>query len=462
LVFLQYQSKATQSLSPDAEAVFLSAMDVIWTTNRNYWNILDNEIDYGEITTFDNLNTVKITPSNFSRLFCHPVRTERQKIQKQFFEALAQFKQSFSNFLTTEIRKRIFWAQNRGYKSSLAAALEKDGLDLDLFYSCMNSFDDNIGYWHKYFELLSKKMNLNKLEAFDVRSPWFEQKVDIPYHTGAEWIIESLRVISDEYASVAKRALLEENWIDVSFDLEKTSIPTAYQCYSDHPRISINYQNDIQSVSLLAHELGHALHFYYSSKNQPYHLAVPKTFVTEIVANFHQSLLRKYVLKAIKNTDLHKCLLQEELNIFYNYYFYMPLVGKLEEKLHNFVENGNKLNAKIISQLTREIFEVAYGDFVSVNEYTGYIWMSCDMLYMNFYAFQYLTGLAGAQKIENFIESENQEVLKNYMYFVSAGCSENQIDLLKKVGVDFSTPEPITAGFQTLSNRIDLLKSFFE
>jgi oligoendopeptidase F len=222
----------------------------------------------------------------------------------------------------------------------------------------------------------------------------------------------------------------------------------------------MNYKGDWNSMSLLTHELGHALHFYFSSRNQPFQLAEGKIFLTESIANFHQSLLRKYLLTTVDDQNLHKAILDDELMYFQNYCFYMPIVSKIETKMHEMVSHGQAISATFLSDYTRSCYSEGYGDAVNVNEYSGYVWMFCDELYKNFYAFQYLGGFAVGEALVKICFSEKTTASEKYMKLIKSGCSINQLELLKNFGIDFTKSKVLDTVFQTLSDRLELLKKY--
>ena len=449
--------EAAHALPPEQESILLSASAVMNTGNTNFTTLVDQEIEYAAVSDAQG-NAVVASEANFARLYRSEDRDTRRRAQAAYFTALRKHRRSLANYLLADVRKRVFIARTRHYASSLEAALSTDGLPAEAFHTTIGAFTEHLGIWHRYFELRRRQLSLERLAPYDARAPWSTTRIEVPYERAVDWIVGSLRPLGDEYADLAGRALGSGRWIDRYARPGKSRYDAAYSCYADHPRVLVNYDNGFRAASLLAHELGHALHFFYASKSQPYQVAQCKRFTTEIVANCHQALLRRYLLEHLADPDLHLAVLEEEMGFFQDYYFFNPTISRLELEIHERVSKGGDLNPEFLTERTSELFQEAYGSALEPNEFLGCLWMSSGILHQNFYAFQYLTGFAGGQRLADLIADGRPEVVGQFLELLRAGSSAPQLEVLKTVGVDFTTQEPVLAGFHALSKRVDRIE----
>jgi oligoendopeptidase F len=232
--------------------------------------------------------------------------------------------------------------------------------------------------------------------------------------------------------------------------------------YGTHPFVMMSYNNDIYSVSTLAHELGHSMHNYYSRREQPFIYGRYSLFEAEVASNFNQALVRDYLFETQPKRDFQIALLEEAMSNFHRYFFIMPTLARFEYEVHTMVEAGSPLSADILIGLMADLFKEGYGDEVEFDKpRIGITWAQFTHMYRNFYVYQYTTGISGAHALAKPILEGDQDAVKRYHDFLKAGGSRYPIDNLNKTGVNLTTPRPIENTFNYLGSLIDKIEELF-
>jgi oligoendopeptidase F len=221
----------------------------------------------------------------------------------------------------------------------------------------------------------------------------------------------------------------------------------------------MSYADDVFSLSTLAHELGHSMHSFLTRKNQPYVYGHYSMFVAEVASNFHQAMVRDYLFRTQEDADLQLALIEESMSNFHRYFFIMPTLARFELEMHQRVEQGAPVNARSMIDLTADLFREGYGDEVAFDrDRIGITWAQFGHMYMNFYVFQYATGISGAHALADRVLSGESGAAEDYLGFLSAGSSVYPLDALKAAGVDLATPEPVERAFASLAEVVDRLE----
>jgi oligoendopeptidase F len=221
----------------------------------------------------------------------------------------------------------------------------------------------------------------------------------------------------------------------------------------------MSYADDVFSLSTLAHELGHSMHSYYTRENQPYIYGDYSLFVAEVASNFNQALVRDYLFRTQGDPNIQMALIEETMSNYHRYFFIMPTLARFELEMHERVERGEPINARLMIDLTADLFKEGYGDEVVFDrDRIGITWAQFGHMYANFYVYQYATGISGANALVNKVLSEEEKAAQNYLGFLKAGSSLYPLDALQKAGVDLTDPEPVKKAFQVLTDTVDRLE----
>jgi oligoendopeptidase F len=274
-----------------------------------------------------------------------------------------------------------------------------------------------------------------------------------------DWISEGVQPLGDEYVTAMRRGALEQRWVDVYPNKGKrmgafsTGVPDTF------PFIFMSYNDDIYSMSTLAHELGHSMHSYYARRTQPFVYANYGLFQAEVASNMHQALTRRHLLATQTDPAFRVAVIEEAMSNFYRYFFIMPSLARLELEIHERVERGGAITAEYLNELMAELMSEVYGSEVDVigrdRERIGSTWAQFHThLYSNFYVYQYATGIAGANHLVERVAAGDARAVESYLAFLKSAGSMYPLEGLRLAGVDMASPEPIEAAFATLASMV--------
>ncbi|PIV26843.1 MAG: oligoendopeptidase F, partial [Anaerolineae bacterium CG03_land_8_20_14_0_80_58_20] len=321
----------------------------------------------------------------------------------------------------------------------------------------------NLPTWHRYFEIRRKALGLETLEPYDIWAPLVPTHPKVPFHQAVEWIAEGLLPMGRDYVGILRNGALEERWVDVYPNKGKRSGAFSWGAPGTHPFIMMSYTDEVFSVSTLAHELGHSMHSYLTWQNQPLVYADYSLFVAEVASNFHQAMVRDHLLKTNPDKNFRIAVIEEAMSNFYRYFFVMPTLARFELETHTRVENGQPLTADTMIKLMADLFTEGYGGKVNVRrEHVGMTWARFGHLFSDYYVYAYATGVAGAHALAKRVLNGEPNAVENYLGFLKAGCSDYPLDVLKRAGVDLTTPAPVDEAFAVMSDYVDRLEKLLD
>jgi oligoendopeptidase F len=268
-----------------------------------------------------------------------------------------------------------------------------------------------------------------------------------------------MQPLGDDYVSVLRRGATDQRWVDIYPNQRKASGAYSDGFVGTHPFILMSYTDDIHSMSTLAHELGHSMHSYLTWKNQPMVYAFYGMFAAEVASNFNQAMVRAHLMRTNPDRDFQISVIEEAMSNFHRYFFIMPALARLELEIHQRVERGLGLSADYLSGLMADLFSEGYGDEVEIDaDRIGITWAEFSgHMYMNFYVYQYATGISAANALARGVLDGGDEAAARYISFLSSGGSLYPMDALKLAGVDMASPEPVEKTFGVLAEMVDRL-----
>ncbi len=280
----------------------------------------------------------------------------------------------------------------------------------------------------------------------------------MPYEQAVEWIAASLAPLGDEYVATLRRGCYDDRWVDVYPNQGKAAGAFSSGCQGMHPFIVMSYTDDALSMGTLTHELGHSMHSWQAWATQPRVYADYSLFAAEVASNFHQAMLRAYLLDQDISRDLKIAVIEEAMSNFHRYFLIMPTLAAFELEMHQRVERGEGLAADAMNDTLADLFAESYGDAAVVDRARdGIRWATFSHLYADYYVFQYATGISGANALARRVLSGGASAADDYLGFLRAGGSKYPLDALKSAGVDLSTPAPVETAFGVLSDLIERL-----
>jgi oligoendopeptidase F len=404
-----------------------------------------------------------VSQGSLSELLASPDRELRRTAWEHYMDAHLAYKNTLAGNLLTSVKQAVFYARSRRYNSSLEAALFENNIPTSVVHNTVETFRRRLPTWHRYWKLRRKGLGLDELQPYDIWAPLARGGAVIPYQQAVEWTLAGIAPLGEEYGQAARKGLLEERWVDVYPTAGKSSAEFSFGWPGTYPFIVMNYDHTIFSVSTLVHELGHAMHSYLSWKNQPVVYAQYSIFAAEVASNFHQALVRSYLLENNPEREFQISVLEEALSNFHRYFFIMPILESFELEVHSRVVRGQGLSADDLNQLMADLFSEGYGSEVTYDrERVGITWATFSHLYQDFYVYQYTTGISGAHALAQRVLANEPEAVENYLKFLRAGSSMYPLEALRMAGIDLATPQPVEETFDLLDGMLDRLEELLQ
>lgn len=402
----------------------------------------------------------EVAQGTIDALLRSPDRDVRRTAFESYADAHLAARNTMATCLATGVKQHVFLARARGYGSALAASLDRNNIPTEVYHHVIDVYRRNLPVWHRYWRVRRRALGYDDLHVYDVKAPLSTAKPAVPLERAVEWIAEGMAPLGEEYVEIMRRGMTDERWVDYVPNRGKRAGAYSDGHQGTHPFILMSYTEDPESVSTLAHELGHSMHSYYTWRAQPYVYADYSIFVAEVASNLNQAIVRDHLLDTQPDRDLQIAVLEEAFSNFYRYFFIMPTLARFELEIHERVERGEALTAEALSGLMVGLFREGYGREVAVDEErVGITWAQFPLhLYSNFYVYQYTTGISAAHALAARILAGEPGALERYLAFLSAGNSAYPLDVLRHAGIDMTSPEPIQAAFDYLAGLIDRLE----
>jgi oligoendopeptidase F len=405
---------------------------------------------------------IEVTQGNIhTSLMEHPDRKVRQSAFESYMDKHLEFKNTLAANLTTSIKNNIFNMRARKFDTSLQAALFQLNIPESVFNNLINTFKKKLPVWHRYFELRRKALGLREVTYYDMWAPIVKNKPKVPFTKAVDMISESLAPLGKEYVDVLRQGCLKDRWVDIYPNKGKQNGAFSWGVAPDtHPFIMMSYTDEVGSMSTLAHELGHSMHSYLTGLNQPRVYNNYSLFVAEVASNFNQAMMRGHLLQTVKDKNLLIALIEEAVgHNFFRYFFQMPTLARFELETHQRVERGEALTADSMQELMADLFAEGFGPKVKVDRpRVGMIWSTFSHLFADYYVYSYATGISGAHALAGRILRGEPNAAQDYVTFLKSGSSLYALDVLKKAGVDLSTPKPVEETFAVMESYIDRLE----
>jgi len=446
--------------SPEVEALLGAVLDPFRTASATHGILADADLTFRPARAAESAEPIELGQGNLSRLLSQADRELRRTAWESYADAHLAHKHSMANSIAAGVKQNVFLARARRYDSALHAALTPHNIPVEVFHNLIATYRRHLPVWHRYWRVRRQALGYERLHPYDRSAPLTAQKPAIPFARAVDWICDGMAPLGTEYVGVMRRGLLDERWVDVYPNKGKRAGAFSTGGPGTHPFILMSYADDVFSMSTLAHELGHSMHSYYAWRTQPIVYANYATFVAEVASNFNQAMVRAHLLATSSDRDLQIAVIEEAMANFYRYLFVMPILAAFELEIHQRVERGEGLTAKGLMSLMAELFAEGYGGEVEVDpDRVGITWAQFPThLYLNFYVFQYSTGISGAHALAERVLRGPAHAAGEYLEFLKAGGSKYPLDLLRAAGVDLATPDPTERMFATFAAMVDRLE----
>jgi oligoendopeptidase F len=427
-----------------------------------YASLVNSELPFQPAVSAEETK-VEIGQSNINSLITHQDRKLRRSAYENYADSYLDFKDTLAGIQTQAFQRDVFNARVRHFESSLEASLFPNNIPTEVFHNLIGVFKRNLPTWHRYWKIRKAALDTDEFGVYDIKAPLTKTKVEVSFEQAVDWICEGMAPLGEEFVSILRHGCLEDRWVDRALNKGKRQGAFSSGSYGTQPFIMMSYADDVFSLSTLAHELGHSMHSYYTREYQPFVYGRYSLFVAEVASNFNQAMVRDYLFKTQTDPVFQLALIEEAMSNFHRYFFIMPTLARWEYEMHQRVEKGGPTTAKIFIDRCAELFMEGYGDNVDYDHVrTGITWSQFGHMYMNFYIYQYATGISGAHALVNRVLDQGENAAADYIKFLKAGSSVYPLDALNSAGVDLTKPKPVEEAFQVLSGIVDRLENIVE
>ncbi len=399
-----------------------------------------------------------VTQGTLDAILSGPDREARRTAWEGYQDTYLVHKNTLASALATSIKQDVFRMRARGHASTLDAALFENNVPREVFENLIAVFRANLPTWHRYWALRRRALGVETLHPYDIWAPLTEPP-QIPYEQAVEYVLQGVAPLGEAYVNTLRRGLLEQRWVDVYPNQGKMAGAFSYGAPGTHPFIVMSYDDTVFSLGTLAHESGHSMHSYLTWKHQPQIYADYALFVAEVASNLHQALVRAHLLAQSDDRAFKIAVIEEAMSNLHRYFFVMPTLARFELEAHERVERGEGLSADGLIDLMVDLFAEGYGGEMHVDrERVGITWATFGHLYVDYYVYQYATGISAANALSRRILSGAPGAVDDYLRFLQAGCSLYPLDALRLAGVDMAAPQPVEEAFAVLAGLVDQLE----
>ncbi len=432
---------AEHILSPELEAVLANAHEIGAAPDNIYSMINDADIRFGKVKNEEGQEE-ELTHGKFISFLESPDRDVRYNTFHTFYDAYLKQKNTLAATYSSSVKSDIFFSKTRKYPSALEASLASINVPKDVYTNLISTVHDNLPAMHEYIRIRKKLLGLSEIHMYDLYTPIVpEANTNISYPQAQEKVLKSLKVLGQEYVDKAKEGF-EKGWVDVFENEGKRSGAYSWGAYGCHPFILMNFDNKINDMFTLAHEMGHAMHSYYSWATQPYVYSEYSIFLAEVASTVNEVILSDYLLNDSPSKTERDYLINQYLEQFRGTVFRQTMFAEFEMLTHQMAEAGEPLTYELLCKTYHDLNVKYYGRDIIIDEKIDIEWARIPHFYSAFYVYQYATGFSAAVALgEKLI---NGSGVSAYIDFLKGGSRDYPINLLKAAGVDLSTPQPIS------------------
>lgn len=446
-------------LSKEEEALLAQVGNIAQAPSNIFGMINNADLKFPKVKN-DKGEEVELTHGRYIQFLESRNREVRENAFKAVYSTYAKQKNTLAATLNANVTKNIFYAKARKYPSALEGSLFGDNIPKEVYTNLIDTIHEHLPLLHRYMALRKKLLNVDELHMYDLFTPLVDEfDMDITYDEAQKTIQEALKPLGDDYEEVL-RAGFTDGWIDVYENEGKRSGAYSWGAYGTHPYVLLNHKDNLNSMFTLAHEMGHALHSYYSDKEQPYRDAQYTIFLAEVASTLNESLLMDYLLKRTNDPKEKMYLLTYYADQFRTTVFRQTMFAEFELIIHEKSEAGESLTPQLLSEIYYELNQKYHGGGMVVDQDIEMEWARIPHFYTSFYVYKYATGFSAATSFAQQILDEGQPAVDRYLGFLKSGGSDFSINILKKAGVDMSTPDPIRQAMSVFEELIEEMEQY--
>ena len=447
-------------LSAAEEKLLAAAGEMAQTPDKVYGMLADADLTFPDAVDSEGKKH-PLSQGTFVACEESSDRQLRRSAYENLYDTFAKFKNTAAGLLDAQNKQLKFFAETRKYPDAFTASLDATNVPTDVYLNLIEAIHKNLDKMHRYVRLRKKLLGVDELHFYDIYTALVKD-VDkkIPFSEAKQTVYDSLAPMGEDYRAILKQGF-ENRWIDVYQNEGKRS--GAYSAGADvHPYVLLNYTGTLNSQFTLAQEMGHALHSYLSNKHQNPVDAHYVIFVAEVASTCNEALLMEHLLAKTTAKKERAYLINHFLEQFKSTLYRQTMFAEFELNIGKMVAQGKTLTAEVLCDEYRRLNEMYFGPDMVVDDRIAMEWARIPHFYYNYYVFQYATGYAAAIALSRKILAEGESAVKDYLNFLSGGCSKSPIDLLKGAGVDMTSPEPVDQALALFGELLDEMEKLTE
>ena len=441
------------SLSPELEKLLAGTNELAELPYEGFTTLSNADLKFPEITN-EKGEKIQITNGRFVPLEESKDRALRKEVFEKYYETFGSFKNTWAILYAGQVKQLMFNARARKYSTTLEASVDGNNVSPEVYKNLVEAINDNLDKMHRYVRLRKKLLEVAELHMYDVYVPIVKDyEIKYTIEEAKELVLKAVEPLGANYVRLLEKAFAER-WIDVVENEGKRSGAYSSGMYGVHPFVLLNFNGTLDNVFTLAHEMGHAMHSYFSNEGQNFLDSRYKIFVAEVASTTNEVLLMEYMLKNAKDNKERAYLLNHYMDSFKGTIYRQTMFAEFEKTSNEIAESGEPLTHENLTKLYLELNKKYYGEDMVSDELIGYEWMRIPHFYYNFYVYQYATGYSAAVAIAHRILEEGETAVNDYMKFLHSGCTDDPVSLLKIAGVDMATKEPINSALEVFDRVI--------
>jgi oligoendopeptidase F len=445
------------TLSAEEEALLARAEELAVQPTNIFSMFDDADLTFDDAVDSEG-KTHKLTSGSFVPLLMDADRVLRESAFKQLYSRFGEFRNTSAAILTSQVKNLQFFSSSRKYASSLEAALAENEIPVEVYNNLIDAVHQNFPAFYKYVDLRKRVMGLDELHFWDVYTPLVDDvDMKFTYEEACDLIVKALAPMGEKYVGLVKKGL-ESRWVDVYETPGKRSGAYSAGGKGMNPVMLLNFQGGLDDVYTLIHEMGHSLHTYFSSHNQEITYSDYSIFVAEVASTCNEALLSHYLLEHETDPARHAYILNHFLEGFRGTIYRQCMFAEFERDISQMNADGVALNAEVLSERYGKLCAEYFGPGIELDEEIKLEWSRIPHFYYNFYVYQYCIGFSAAIALSQRILSEGEPAVKDYIGYLSGGCSKTPIELLRGAGVDMATPDPVNAALKYFGELVDQLE----
>ena len=460
LALTRIRSKRAHILSDAEEKLLAAAGEMSQAPDSVYSVFADADLKFPSATDKDG-NSHPVTHGTYIPLMHSADRVLRKSAFASLYSVYGQFRNTAAALLSAQVKQLKFYADARKYDSTLQASLDGNYVPTEVYTNLISAVHENMAPMYRYVDLRRKLLGVDELHMYDLYTPIVSDvDVNIPYEEAKQTVYDALACMGDDYRAILKEGF-DNRWIDVYENVGKCS--GAYSAgLRKHPYVLLNYSGTLDSMFTLAHETGHAIHSYLSNKHQPVAYSNYSIFVAEVASTCNEALLMQHLLKTTKDKKRRAYLINYFLEQFRTTLYRQTMFAEFELEINRRNERGESLTAESLNALYHELNHQYFGDDIVIDKEIDLEWARIPHFYYDYYVYQYATGYSAAIALSRRILKEGAPAVKDYIHFLSGGCSTDPISLLRGAGVDMASTAPIHDALQLFDELITEMEQLME